>query len=275
MNNQPDKPNLNQTKRGADKSKRKSEQDKELAKASRLLVLQTIVTAVGLTVMLVLTDFREYIEPMVLVNNTLLLLAAEIAITLVSMMLHRYCKSHSTFGTLETAFTRILNKTRKQLALKNTHQISPALQDFLYIVLRRNRDTLGLDPGPDVRALSPNGRQVVFRNNTAYYIFKLILPAPPDQDISVLKLLLNQFITAEINNYGIMNLSNQFTSPFNGGAYQSVYLDRLTYDEVRHILVFEILFVGSRTAADALTKALNRDKPKPAPSVPDIFDDEI
>lgn len=183
-------------------------------------------------------------------------------------------KKHPSFGAVETRFQLFLCNRRKALAQKNAAQIIPALQPFFYLVLRRNKAVLGIDPGPDCGSLSPNGRLFSFRNNALLYIFELVMSTPPEQDSSTLKQLLNQCIFAELTNYGIANLPGYFVSSKNQ-AYPSVYLDRLDYDEVRHMLIFEVLFVGSDQAAAALEKAWERDKPQAAKAEPEVFADEI
>lgn len=85
----------------------------------------------------------------------------------------------------------------------------------------------------------------------------------------VKKQLVNQFITAELLNYGIAWLATFY------GGRQAIYLDRLTYDDVRHVLVFDVLYVASDKAAAALTSAWERDRPKAAAPEIDVFDDEL
>lgn len=274
MDNRPDKPSPNRAQRRAEKSKRKRKQDMGPVINNRWYKLAMVMSIIALTALFVLNYFDEYIEPVVLISNTLWLLAAEIVITLVSLMLYRYCKAHPNFGVLETAFTLCMDKLKEHYALKNAHQIAPVLQEFLYAILLQNRRVLGLDPGPDVSALVP-GQRPVYRNNAVYYVYKLIVPDPPEQGTDTLKLLLNQLIIAEFNKHGIDKLSSGFTSLEGRVYFPSVYADRVTYDEIRHTVIFEMLFVGSRTAANALTQAQERDRPKAAAPVADVFDDEI
>lgn len=276
MNSRPDKPGLNREQRRKKQKRRKPGDDlSNIRIAIILLILTALLVIVAVAVFTVPDILPAPLDPITWACNVCLLSALEIVLVLVGVMLYRFCKSHPSFGILETVFTLGMERLRKNLALKNAHQIFPALQYFLYIVLRRNRDILGIDPGPDFHALSPNGKGAACRNHTVYYTYELVALASPGIDINTLKQILNQLITAEVNNYGIVNLPSQFVSPFNGRVYQSVYLDRLTYDEVRHVLIFEMLFVGSRPAASALEKAVERDRPKPPPSIPDIFDDEV
>ena len=176
---------------------------------------------------------------------------------------------HPSFGTLETSVHSFIYKKRRNLALKNAQQIAPCLQAFLWQTLYRNKSLLDIDPGPDMGSLSPNGWRTVYRNRTVYYVFELVTKNVPEQDEKILQQLINQFIVAELNNHGIVNLS----ATFNG--YYSVYLDRLTYDDVRHVLVFDVLYVASDKAVAALAKAWERDRPKAAAPEMDVFDDEL
>lgn len=179
-----------------------------------------------------------------------------------------------SYGAAETRFRLFVFNRRKALAQRNAAQIAPALQSFLYTVLRRNKDSLGIDPGPDCGSLSPNGRAATFRNGAAFYCFELVLPSAPEMDIALIRQLANQFIFAELSNYGIANLPSFFTVS-NGKTCPSVYLDRLDYDDVRHILIFELLFVCSGQAANALVMAWERDKPKAAQQEIEVYEDEI
>ena len=70
-------------------------------------------------------------------------------------------------------------------------------------------------------------------------------------------------------NYGIDGLP----SLYNGRT--AIYLDRLIYDDVRHVLMFDVLYVASDKAVAALAKAWERDRPKAAAPEMDVFDDEL
>lgn len=181
---------------------------------------------------------------------------------------------HPSFGGLETGFRLFLQKRRKALAQRNADKIAPALQYFLYTVLRRNKSTLGIDPGPDCGSLSPNGRAVAFRHNALFYVFELVAPTAPEMEADTLKKLINQFVYSELNNYGAVNLPSYFTTN-KAKTYPSVYLDRLSYDDICHTLIFEVLFVGSDQAANALEMAWERDKSKTAQPEIEVFDDDV
>ena len=239
---------------------------------------------ISLAVLFVLISFliaceagAAQIPAIVLVFNALQILVTGLCCAIVVLALFwafDWWKKHPSFGAVETRFQLFLCNRRKALAQKNAAQIIPALQPFFYLVLRRNKAVLGIDPGPDCGSLSPNGRLFSFRNNALLYIFELVMSTPPEQDTETLGMLINQFIFSELLNYGIAFLPSCFTSS-KGKAYPSVYLDRLTYDEVRHTLIFELLFVGSDQAAAALEKAWERDMPQTAKPETEVYDDEV
>lgn len=208
----------------------------------------------------------------VLFINTFRILVCEVAIAACAVFLIIYVhwlQRRPSFGAFETSANLFYEKTRQKLALKNAQYIVPFLQFFLWQTLYRNKSLLGIDPGPDMGSLSPNGWRTVYRNRTVYYVFELVMKNAPEQDEKILQQLINQFIVAELNNHGIVNLS----ATFNG--YYSVYLDRLTYDDVRHVLVFDVLYVASDNAVAALAKAWERDRPKAAAPEAEVYDDEL
>ena len=71
--------------------------------------------------------------------------------------------------------------------MKNAQQIAPYLQAFLWQTLYRNKSLLGIDPGPDMGSLSPNGWRAIYRNGTAYYVFELLMKSEPEQDEKILQ----------------------------------------------------------------------------------------
>ena len=91
----------------------------------------------------------------------------------------------------------------------------------------------------------------------------------PGLDEKILQQLVNQFITAELLNYGIDGLASFY------GGRQAIYLDRLTYDDVRHVLMFDVLYVVSDKAAAALTRAWERDRPKAVAPEAEVYADEL
>lgn len=96
----------------------------------------------------------------VLFGNVFLAFVGEVCIAAFAVfliILVHWFKSHPSFGILETRLHLFIYNKRRNLAFKNTQQIAPPLQAFLWQTLYRNKFFLGIDPGPDMRALSPNG----------------------------------------------------------------------------------------------------------------------
>lgn len=246
----------------------RNSQNKEL-----FTVLMLMLLSLALMALIIADEAGSVPIPLdVLFVNIFLAFVGEIVIAAFTILLiicvHWY-QHHPSFEALETSLHLFLAKKRQNIALKNTQQIAPYLRAFFWQMLYRNRLVLGIDPGSDMRSLSPNGWRTVYRNNTVYYVFELVMKNAPEQDEKILQQLINQFIVAELNNHGIVNLS----ATFNG--YYSVYLDRLIYDDVRHVLMFDVLYVASDKAAAALTSAWERDFPKAAAPEMDVFDDEL
>ena len=249
-----------------------------MSKKSHIQMFVVILTIILICAFIVAAEVGAAQIPVrILVINALQILATGLCcatVFLLAFWAFEWWAKHPSFGALETRFQLFLCHRRKALAQKNATQIAPALQYFLYTVLRRNKEALGTDPGPDCGSLSPNGRAVAFRNNTLYYVMELVAPTTPEVEIDTLKKLINQFLYSELLNYGIVNLPTCFYSQ-KQKVYPSVYLDRLSYDDVRRTLIFEILFVGSEQASAALERAIERDKPKAAQPEVEVYDDEI
>ena len=208
----------------------------------------------------------------VLFWNIFLFFVGEVCIAAFAVfliILVHWFKSHPYFGILETRLHLFIYNKRRNLALKNAQQIAPPLQAFLWQTLYRNKTLLGIDPGPDMKALSPNGLRTAYRNGTVYYVFELAMKNAPGQDERILQQLINQFINAELINYGIDGLAAWY------GEAPAIYLDRLRYDDVRRVLMFDMLYVSSDNAAAALAKAWERDYPKAAAPEMDVYDDEL
>lgn len=208
----------------------------------------------------------------VLLVNIFLAFVGEVAIAAFAVFLIiyiRWFREHPSFGNLETSLNLFFDRMRKKLALKNAEQIAPYLQAFLWQTLYRNKSLLGIDPGLDMGALSPNGWRATYRNRAVYYVFELVMKNASGLDEKILQQLVNQFITAELQNYGIVGLAAFY------GRWQAVYLDRLIYDDVRHVLMFDVLYVASDKAAAALTRAWERDRPKAAAPEAEVYTDEL
>lgn len=248
---------------------RKNEFFKMLVALSTLTVVAAFAVAVQVG--------AERIPLAILVCNALEFLFVTLCCAIIVLALFwafKWWEKHPSYGALETRFQLFLCNRRKALAQKNAAQIAPALQYFLHNVLRRNKEVLGIDPGPDCGSLSPNGRIVAFRHNTLFYVFELVVPTAPEMELDMIKRIINQFVFSELNNYGAVNLPSYFDTS-TGKAYPSIYLDRLTYDDICHTLIFEVLFVGSDQAANALVMAWERDKPKAAQPEIEVYEDEI
>lgn len=208
----------------------------------------------------------------VLLVNIFLAFVGEVAIAAFAVFLIicvRWFRHHPSYGTLETALHHFFDKKQENLAQKNTQQIAPFLQAFLWQTLYRNKSLLGIDPGPDMRSLSPNGWRTAYRNSTVYYVFELAMRNEPGQDGKILQQIINQAITAELLNYGIVGLAASY------GGCQAIYLDRVIYDDVRCVLMFDVLYVASDNAAAALTRAWERDRPKAAAPEAKVYADEL
>ncbi len=246
----------------------KNSKKRELFIAVMLLVFSFAFAAV-----IIALEVGNLLIPLdVLFINTFWILVCEVAITALTVFLIIYVhwlQRHPSFGNLETSVNLFFQKMRQNIALKNAQYIAPPLQLFLWQTLYRNRLVLGIDPGSDMRSLSPHGWRAVYRNNTVYYVFELVMKNAPGQGEKILQQLVNQFITAELLNYGIDGLP----SFYNGRT--AIYLDRLIYDDVRHVLMFDVLYVASDKAAAVLTSAWERDFPKAAAPEMDVFDDEL
>ena len=208
----------------------------------------------------------------VLFVNIFRIFVGEVALAVFSIFLIicvHWFQRHPSFGILETSVHSFIYKKRRNLALKNAQQIAPCLQAFLWQTLYRNKSLLGIDPGPDMGSLSPNGWRAVYRNGTAYYVFELLMKSEPEQDEKILQQSVNKSITKELLNYGINDLYGFYNEQ------QAIYLDRLIYDDVRRVLMFEVLYVASDNAAAALAKAWERDRPKAAAPEAEVYADEL
>ena len=246
---------------------------KNSKKRELFTVLMLMLLSLALMALIIADEAGSVPIPLdVLFVNIFLAFVGEIVIAAFTILLiicvHWY-QHHPSFEALETSLHLFLAKKRQNIALKNTQQIAPYLRAFFWQMLYRNRLVLGIDPGSDMRSLSPHGWRAVYRNNTVYYVFELVMKNAPEQGEKILQQLINQFIIAELLNYGIDGLP----SLYNGRT--AIYLDRLIYDDVRHVLMFDVLYVASDKAAAALTSAWERDFPKAAAPEMDVFDDEL
>lgn len=160
-----------------------------------------------------------------------------------------------------------------RIAAKNDTIICPCLQQFLFFVFGQNNEFLHLPLGKDVSSLLSLGRAAAFRKNCVFYRFQMVAPEKPEMDCQLLRLIIQNYITAELENYGISGLASYFQCA-DVGAIPSVFLDRVFYDEAQHHLIFDVLYVCTGDAAKYVRNAIERDA---APERPEreIFDDDL
>lgn len=157
---------------------------------------------------------------------------------------------------------------------KNAKVFAYRLQYFLYGVLRRNNEFLHLPLGQDFSCLAPRELSYSHRENCVFYHFTLITPEQTEMDMNTLSKIIQGYIEGELYNYGITGLGSCFTSRQAGHRYWSVYLDRVTYDEMRHWLTFDLLYICTEKAAEYVAKAIQRDTAS-INIVREIIDDEL
>lgn len=183
-----------------------------------------------------------------------------------------FIAKHIPFDQIETSIKLCANRMTAKRRERNVNQIAPYLQNFLFCTIKRNNELLQLPLGETPACLTPFGFAPVFRAGRVFYPFQLVATEMPTMPEEQLKKLLDQFIMAELNNFGIPGLYCSYR--YGAGLYHSVYVDRVSYDSANNIITFELLFLGCDGDAEYLLKALSRDN---APSVqePEVFDDEI
>lgn len=113
------------------------------------------------------------------------------------------------------------------MAAKNAAQVYPCLQEFLFCILRDNREVLGLSLGKDSSCLIPRGYAPAYRSGCVFYRFQLVTPERPEMSESILRLILQNCIDAELRSHGIAGLPSGFQSAV-VGIMPSVFLDRVT-----------------------------------------------
>ena len=172
-----------------------------------------------------------------------------------------------------TWFRLMANRLAARLQGKNSENIYPCLQQFLFEVLRKNKETLRLPVGQDATCLTPRGCSTSFRKNCVFFHFALIAPEKPDIDCNVLCQVVREYIWAELRNYGISGLSAGF-SVNEQRTICTVFLDRVTYDEKLHLLGFDILYITSANSAQYALQAFQRDKDEVTPER-EFCDDEL
>lgn len=177
------------------------------------------------------------------------------------------------WNAVRTALGLAIHHLSERIARKNTAQIYPYLRQFLYDIAARNKEFLKLPIGKDASCLSPGGAVTVYRKNCVFYRFYLITPEKPEMDTDTLRLIFQNYVNSELNNYGIPGLPPCYRN-INDQIFPSVFLDRVFYDESHRCLTFEVLFVCTEDAARYVMEAVQREA---APEQPEreIFDDDL
>lgn len=177
------------------------------------------------------------------------------------------------WNAVRTALGLAMHHLSERIARKNTAQIYPYLRQFLYDIAARNKEYLKLPIGKDASCLSPGGAVTVYRKNCVFYRFYLITPEKPEMDTDTLRLIFQNYVNSELNNYGIPGLPPYYRN-INDQSFFSVFLDRVFYDESHRCLTFEVLFVCTEDAARYVMEAVQREA---APEQPEreIFDDDL
>lgn len=158
------------------------------------------------------------------------------------------------------------------LRRKNVEQISPCLQNFLYRILKENEEVLKIPVGKDALCLSPQGAKIADRNGCVFYIYQLLVPLEFEGEEKALRELVQSYIAAELQNYGIEGLKSTF---FNSKeTVWSVYLDRLRIENDVHMITFELLYVCSGESLQYLKRAIQRDRNE-AHGEQEVYDDEL
>lgn len=158
------------------------------------------------------------------------------------------------------------------LRKRNAEQVFPCLQNFLYRILKENEAILKIPVGKDTLCLSPQGAKITERNGCVFYIFQLLVPLEFEGEEKTLRELVQSYIMAELQNYGIEGLKSTF---FNSKeTVWSVYLDRLRIENDIHMITFELLYVCSGESLQFLKRAIQRDRNE-AQGEPEVYDDEL
>lgn len=176
--------------------------------------------------------------------------------------------------TAKTQLHLLGNDISARLRLKSANRVYPCLLSFLYFVLDRNNEFLKLPLGKDCSALIPNGYKPIFRQNSLFYLFQLVMPEKSTSfDDVTLKKLIQSYIDNELINYGIAGLNSCFNSRIYGNV-PSVVVDRVYYNEKQHMLNFSVLYVCTEEDVKYAIRAEKRDKKLPE-NKETVYDDEL
>lgn len=179
---------------------------------------------------------------------------------------------YSDADAAETRIRLLSMRFFQWLRRKNTEQIYPCLQNFLYRILRENEEVLKLPFGKDALCLSPQGIKITDRKGCIFYVFRLLIPLGFEGEERALRELVQSYIWAELQNYGVEGLKSTF---FNAKeVYWSIYLDRLRIDNDTHAITFELLYVSSSESLQYLKQAIQRDRTQ-TQGEPEVYDDEL
>lgn len=172
----------------------------------------------------------------------------------------------------ETLFARLKNHVRAKIATRNATAIYPCLQDFLYFVFSQKNEFLKLPLGKDMACLSPCGHMSTFRKKCVFYRYVLTCPNKPEMDCRTLRHIIQSYITEELNNHGAGYL--EATYAYGKMVLPGVFLDRVFYDDIRHCLIFDVLYVCTNAAAEYVIAACSRDNATAQPEQ-EFYDDDL
>lgn len=154
---------------------------------------------------------------------------------------------------------------------KNADIIFPRLRYFLFTVLKKNNDFLGLPLGEDELCLNMDG--VAFRQNNIFYRFSMILPEDLEQDTETLRQLIQSYIEQELATFGCYGLRSVYGND-KYGSWWSIYLDKIEPNEKLHRLSFELLYISNTYSAIYRKRIFDRENTVPQQEKT-VYDDEI
>lgn len=172
-------------------------------------------------------------------------------------------------SALRTAIHLISNKFSAHQITRNSNKIAPCIQAFLFETIKRNNDMLHIPLGQDISSVNSVGYSV--RNDCVFYRFNII-SNEPDYDNTILQQILQGIITTELKHYGIYGLSAVYNSVTT--HCQSIYVDRIFYDDDNQTLSLDILYICTERSAEYWKNALLRNN-KQGEDERTVYDDEI
>lgn len=181
--------------------------------------------------------------------------------------------SFLNWQAVRTGLRLAAHRISAKAAAKNASHIYPCLQHFLYHVLSQNREFLRLPLGKDASCLTPCGYAQAYRSGCVFYRFKLVFPELPEMELVLLRLIVQNYITAELMNYGIAGLPSTYQNK-GVGVLPSVFVDRIFYDEGQHYLTFDILFVDNPDAAWYVGRAIQYEATPKQPEI-EVTDSDL